>query len=62
MAQRYTAVETLEFLLRTSEEEDNAASDEIEGDTSEEEDLTEAEPHMDSEEEDTEEEGPVTYT
>ncbi|XDV21830.1 hypothetical protein PO909_026850 [Leuciscus waleckii] len=62
MAQKYTAEETLEYLLRSSDEEENAASDEAVDDPSEEEDSTEVEPDLESEEEDLDEEGPVTVT
>ncbi len=62
MARRYSAEETLEYLLRSSEEEENDAPDEAVDDISEEEDCTEAEPDLESEEENSNEEGPVTYT
>ncbi len=62
MARKYSAEETLEYLLRSSEEEENDAPDEAVDDISEEEDCTEAEPDLESEEENSNEEGPVTYT
>lgn len=62
IAQRYTPEETLEYLLRLSDEEENAAPDEAVDDTSEEEDCTEFEPDLESEEEDLDEEAPVTFT
>ncbi len=62
MARWYSAEETLEYLLRSSEEEENDAPDEAVDDISEEEDCTEAEPDLESEEENSNEEGPVTYT
>ncbi|KAK2907368.1 hypothetical protein Q8A67_006353 [Cirrhinus molitorella] len=57
-AERFTAQETLEYLLQSSEEEENAAPDDPVDDTSEEEDFTEADTDFESEEEDSDEEGP----
>lgn len=63
MAQRrFTAQETLEYLLQSSEEEENAVPKNPADDTSEEEDFTEAAPDFESEEEESDEEGLVTYT
>lgn len=61
MARKYTAEESLEYLIRSSDEE-NASSDEPVDDTSGEEDYVEIEPDLDSEEEDLNEEQPVTFT
>ncbi|KAI2647909.1 PiggyBac transposable element-derived protein 4 [Labeo rohita] len=58
MTRRYSAEETLEYLLRSSDEDNDAPDDEAVDDTSEEEDCTEAEPDLES---DSDEEGPVTY-
>ncbi|KAK9977212.1 hypothetical protein ABG768_019033 [Culter alburnus] len=60
MAKRYTAQETLAYLLHSSDEEEGTEPDEQ---VSEEEDFTEADPNFteDSEEDSEEREGPETY-
>lgn len=62
MAQIFTAQETLKYLLQSSEDEENAALDDSVDDTTEGEDFTEADPDLKSKEEDSDEEGPATYT